>query len=277
MPNLRIISANYADQATSIAASTTSGSLAAALMQTDRKGEAHRSTGTSVTYTLTWTGGVSIGGVALPATNLTSAATIRVRLYSDTGCTTLLQDSGTITACPGLTAGPWTWTATYNANAFAYGYASKAVAWFAANEPAVKGAKIDLVDTGNPAGYIDCARIVAGPWWSPEWNAEYGCTTLVVDNTTNTRSDAGDLTSDRAPMHSEHTFNLPVITPADRSELMQIMRANGVWKPVFLSLMPSASSAAAEQDHMVFGKRKSSPIAHPFFETYSHEMTLESW
>ena len=276
MPNLRIISANYADQATRLAASTTSGALAAALMQTDRKGEAHRSTGTSVTYTLTWTGGVSIGGVALPATNLTSAATMRVRLYDATSGGTLLLDTGTNTACPGLTAAPWTWTAVHNANAFAYGYASKAVAWFA-NTAGVKRAVIDLVDTGNPAGYIDCARVVCGPWWSPEWNAEYGCTTLVVDNTTNTRSDAGDLTSDRAPMHTEHTFNLPIITPADRSELMQIMRANGVWKPVFLSLMPSASSAAAEQDHMVFGKRKSSPISHPFFETYSHEMTLESW
>ena len=276
MPHLRIIHANYADQATSIAASTTSGALAAALMQTDRKGEAHRSTGTSVTYTLTWTGGVSIGGVALPATNLTSAATIRGRLYDATSGGTLLLDTGTNTACPGLTALPWTWAATYNANAFAYGYASKAVAWFA-NTAGVKRAVIDLVDTGNPAGYIDCARIVAGPYWSPEWNAEYGCTTLVVDNTTNARSDAGDLTSDRAPLHAEHTFNLPVITPTDRSELMQIMRANGIWKPVFLSLMPSASSAAAEQDHMVFGKRKSSPIAHPFFENYSHEMTLESW
>ena len=81
MSNLRIIHANYADQATTLTASTTSGSLAASYMQTDLKGQAHRSTGTSVTYTLTWTNGVTLGAVALPATNLTAAATLRVRLY----------------------------------------------------------------------------------------------------------------------------------------------------------------------------------------------------
>jgi hypothetical protein len=276
MPNLRIIHANYADQATSLTASTTSGSLAASLMQTDRKGEAHRSTGTSVTYTLTWTGGVTLGAVALPSTNLTSAATMRVRLYSATSGGTLLLDTGTNTACPGLAAGPWTWTAAYDANAFAYGYLSKAVAWFAATA-GVKRAVIDLVDTGNPAGYIDCARLVAGPWWSPTWNAEYdGLSTTLVDNTTNARNDAGDLPSDRAPVHQELTLRLPMLPEADRSQLAQIMRANGVWKPIFLSLMPAAGTAA-EQDHMVYGKRQNSAFDSPGFARYAHTMTIEGW
>ena len=276
MPNLRVIHRNDADQATSLAASTTAGALVAAYMQTDLKGQAHRSTGTSVTYTLTWTGGVTIGAVALTATNLTSAATIRVRLYSDTACTALLQDSGAITACPGLAAAPWTWTATYNANAFAYGYLSKAVAWFESQQAGVKGLKIDLADATNPAGYIDCARLIAGPWWAPKWGAEYGCTTLVVDNSTNARTDAGDLPSDRAPMHQELTLTLPLLSEAERSQLMQILRANGVWKPVFVSLMPRAGTAA-EQDHMIYGKRKNSPMSLPYFDRFSHALELESW
>jgi len=276
MPNLRIIHANYADQATSLAASTTAGALAAAYMQTDRKGEAHRSTGTSVTYTLTWTAGVSLGAVALPATNLTATATIRLRAYSDTACTALLQDTGVITACPGLAAAPWTWTATYNANAFAYGHLSKAVAWFAANQAGVKGIKIDLADATNPAGYIDCSRIVAGPWWSPKWNAEAGVSTTVVDNSANTRTDAGDLPSDRAPTHQELRLNLPVLPAADRSQLMQIMRANGVWKPVFISVLP-AKGTALEQDYMLYGKRKNSAMDHPGFARFAHAFDLESW
>ena len=276
MPNLRIIHANYADQATSLSASTTSGSLAAANMQTDRKGEVHRSTGTSVTYTATWTAGVSIGAVALPATNLSAAATIRARLYSNTACTALLQDSGTITACPGLAAAPWTWTATFNANAFAYGYLSKAVAWFAANQAGVKGLKVDLSDAGNAAGYIDCARLVAGPWWAPEWDAEYGSTLLYQDTTTNTRTDAGDLASDRAPMHQELTFSLPILPEADRAALAAVMRANGVWCPVFVSLLPSAASAA-EQDTMIYGKRKNSPFDLAGFDRYTNNITIEGW
>ena len=278
MPNLRIIHANYIDRATSLAASgSVVGTLVAANMQTDRKIEVHRSSATSVTYTATWTGGVSIGGVSLPATNLTSAATIRVRLYSDTACTALLQDSGTITACPGLTTGPWTWTATYNANAFAYGYVSKAVAWFAANQAGVKGMKIDLADATNPAGYIDCARIVCGPWWSPAINADTSSISpAIVDDSTNARTDGGDLNTDRATMHEELPLRLAMLTEAERSHLAQLMRSNGVWKPVFISLMPGAGTAA-EQDLMLYGKRKNSPFDLPGFARYAHSMTLESW
>ena len=276
MSNLRIIHANYADQATTLTASTTSGSLAASYVQTDLKGQAHRSTTTFVSYTLKWTGGVSIGAVALPATNLTSAAAMRVRLYSDTALTTVIADTGIITACPGLAATPWTWTATRNVNGFAYGVLSKAVAWFAQNYSGVKGCFIEIDDPTNAAGYIDCARLVAGPWWQPEWGAEYGCTTTVVDNSTNARTDAGDLPSDRAPMHQELTLNLPALSEAERAELMQILRANGVWKPVFVSLMPRKGTAA-EQDYMVYGKRKNAPIAHPFFERFTAAMEIESW
>lgn len=276
MPNLRIIHVNHADQATSLSASTTSGSLAASLMQTDRKGEAHRSTGTSVTYTATWTGGVSIGAVALPATNLSAAATIRVRLYSDTACTALLQDTGAITACPGLSAGPWTWTGTFNANAFAYGYLSKAVAWLAANLAGVKGLKVDLVDTGNPAGYIDCSRLIAGPWWSPDKNAAYGPSHLVADNTVNTRGYSGDLNSDRSTMHEELTFSMQEMGVSDREAVVQIMVANGAWKPIFVSLLPLYGDSR-EQRYMVYGKMKPSPVVHPVFETFKTDVNVEGW
>ncbi len=276
MPNLRIIHANYADQATSLSASTTSGALAASYMQTDLKGRAHRSTGTSVTYTLTWTGGVSIGGVALPATNLTAAATIRVRLYSDTGCTVQLQDSGTITACPGLALGLWSWTATLDVNAFAWGGASKAVAWFSANQAGVKGVKIDLADAANPAGYIDCARIVAGPWWAPTDNADYGAVITQVDGSINARNDAGDLLSDRAPMYQTFTMQLKMLPEADRSQLMQIMRANGQWKPVFVSLLP-ANGTAAEQDMMVYGKRQNAGIEYPLPTLFTSSLAIDGW
>ena len=275
MPTLRIIHINRADQATSLTASTTAGSLVAALMQTDYKGEAHRSTGTSVTYTLTWTAGTTLGAVALPATNLTAAATIRVRLYDATSAGTLLLDTGTITACPGLNLDPWTVTTALNVNQFAYGAAAKAVAWFA-NTAAVKRAVIDLVDTGNAAGYIDCARIVAGPWWSPTWNAEYGATATVVDNTANTRSDAGDLISDRAPMHQELTFRIPILPEADRAALLKAIRANGVWKPVFISLHPG-NGTAAEQDHMIYGKRKNATLTLAGYDRFDLAFEIEGW
>ena len=91
-----------------------------------------------------------------------------------------------------------------------------------------------------------------------------------------TPHDAGDLPSDRAPMHQEMTLHLPALSEAERSQMMQILRANGVWKPVFVSLMPRAGTAA-EQDHMIYGKRKNTPMDLPYFNQFSYSIEIESW
>lgn len=181
MKNLIIIHDNAADRCTSLTASNTSGTLYASNMLNDLKGLAHRSTGTSVSYTLTWANPQSVGGVGLPATNLTAEATIRVRLYSDTTGTTLVADSGTKYACPGLNLGMWDWTQPLNANAFAYGGASKSAVWFETHF-SVRRCVIDLVDTANPAGYIDCSRLVVGAYWSPQYNAKKRCGRLAAQS-----------------------------------------------------------------------------------------------
>lgn len=90
MPNLRIIYDNIADTAT-ITATSTSGSLSTSNLKKDIKGLVHRSIGNSVTYTLVWASARTIGGVALPATNLSATATIEVRLYSNSAATSLIS------------------------------------------------------------------------------------------------------------------------------------------------------------------------------------------
>lgn len=70
----------------------------------------------------------------------------------------------------------------------------------------------------------DIINILAGAWWQPTWGAEYGASTTVVDNSTNARTDAGDLPSDRAPMHQELTLTLPWLSETERSQLMQRQR-----------------------------------------------------
>ena len=274
MTNLRIIHDNAADRST-LTASTTAGSLLAANMLTNLKGQAHRSTGTSVTYTLTWAATQSVGGVALPATNLTAAATMRVRGYSDTAGTTLVIDSGTSTACPGHSLQAADWPAPLNSNSFAYGGLAKAVKWLNAHYN-VRRIVIDLVDTGNPAGYIDCARIVAGAFWEPVYNAEYGVTSSLQDNSTNTRNDAGDLMSDRAPAHELLSLNLQLLPETDRATIARMIRRNGVYQPIFLALLP-LDGTQAEQDHMIYGKRANSALSFDFYNAFSHKFEMEGW
>lgn len=275
MAKLRVIHDNAADRAT-VTASTTAGSLAASNMLTDIKGEVHRSTGTSVTYTLTWADGESIGGAALPATNLTAEATIQVRLYSDVAATTLIADSGVVYACPGLNLGLWDWTLPLNANAFAFGGLAKAAVWLSDHYFA-KACKIDIVDTNNRAGYIDCSRIVAGAYWTPEYNASYGAEVSIVDASTTARNDSGDLLADRGPQHDSLSFSLDFMPEADRARLMMIFRQCGTARNLFVSLLPGDASSVAEQDHMIYGKRANSGISIPMYSAFSNKVTMEGW
>lgn len=276
MNNLRIIYSNAADRATSLAASTTAGSLVAAYMQSDIKGKAHRSTGTSVSYTLTWTDGETISGAGLPAMNLTADATARMRLWSDTGGTTLIADSGTGYACPGLDLGMWDWTLPLNANAFAYGGASKSAVWLDAAYFA-RRCVIDIVDTGNPAGYIDCSRLVIGNHWSPSKNADYGAKIGLIDTTESKRNDAGDLLPDLGVKHDRMQLDLKLLNEADRAQLMRIARNAGTSRNIFLSLLPGNSMSVAEQDHMIYGKRDNSDVSSDYFSVFSQSFTMEGW
>ena len=267
---------NAADRATSLAASTTSGALVAANLQNDFKGQVHRSTGTSVSYTLTWTAGETVGAVALPATNLSASATIRVRLYSDTGGTTLIADSGTVYACPGLNLGLWNWALPLNGNAFAYGGASKSAVWFSSHYFA-RRCVIDLVDSGNAAGYIDCARLVVGAYWEPALNASYGAKASVVDSTSNSRNDAGDNLADRGTQHDTLALSLDYLGETDRARLMQIMRNAGIARNVFISLLPGWVDPVAEQDHMIYGKRANAGVSFDHYALFSNKIDIEGW
>ncbi|SPD65471.1 conserved protein of unknown function [Cupriavidus taiwanensis] len=159
MPNLRIVHDNAADRA-AIVASSTAGGLVVANVQSDLKGLVHRSTGTNVTYTLTWADFETVACTALAACNLSNVGTIRVRAYDGAVAGNLLADTGVQYACAGPRLGLWDWTGKLNGNAFANGGAAKAAVWFP--HVAAKRVEIELSDPTNEAGYLDVARLVVG-------------------------------------------------------------------------------------------------------------------
>ena len=276
MPNLRILYDNVIAKA-ALTASTTAGALAASNLLTDVKSAVHRSTGTSVTYTMTWSAVQTVGAVALPATNLTSTATIRVQLYSDTAGVTQIADSGTVSACPSGQLGLFGWGSSINANAFAHGGASKTAVWFSTQLSTVLRCVITLTDTGNPAGYIDCARLVLGPYWEAPYNPKYGAAAGTQDLTKVDRSDGGDQLTVRGPQYQTMSLDLALLTEAKRAELAKIIRSVGSHTSVFLSLLPGNAAASAEQDHMIYGKRTNSPFTFDFFNSYSTKIEVEGW
>ncbi len=275
MPNLRVIYLNAADSST-LSASTTAGSLAASLMLNDRKVSAHRSTGTSAVYTLTWATDQAVGAVALPATNLTSTATIRVQLYSDTAGSTQIADSGTKVAAGASNLGLHGKT-SITASDFAFGGATKAAVWFTTQPTNVRRVVITLTDASNPAGFIDCSRIVAGPYWEAVKNPGYGGAAGVSDLTKVDRTESGDLVISRGPMFQTMSLKLDELSETKRAEFFKIVRSAGSYKNLFFSLLPDNASGSAEQDHMIYGRRANSAFAMDYYGAYSTQLEIEGW
>jgi hypothetical protein len=274
MPNLRVVYDNAADRAT-VSASSVAGTLAAANLMTNIKSQVWRATDTSATLTLTWPSAEFAGCVALPFCNLGSTATMRVRGYTNVGDATPAFDTGANLACPYAPLGLFGWgTEPLGCNAFAFGGGTYAVSWF--EIAAVTKLVIDLDDPASPSGYVEAARLVTGGYWSPANNADWSPKLSVQDSTVNTRNDAGDLVTDRGPQNRTLALSLSWLPPADRDQLMSILRGNGFAAPVFVSLFPQSDDPLQEQQHQIWGKLSDlGSIVNNFLSNYTGTITLQ--
>lgn len=272
MPNLRVLYDNALDRRLSLTASTTSGSLVAANLASDAKGLVHRSTGTSVTYTVTWTDAEAVSMVVLPYTNLTATATIRVKGFSDTAGTVQLFNTGIEDACryvpPALRGLP------SGVNSFAYGGGTPVVKYF--TEESIKRLTVELTDTDNTAGYIESARLLCGTYWEPAIQADVGVQLSIEDRSSHERTEAGDLRTERKTRGKRLSLNLQYMKATDRDALWEIMRGNGIVAPVFLSLVPLATDVKEEWMHQVYGKLSDmSAMTYQFVNSFSAPMDIE--
>jgi hypothetical protein len=281
MPNMRVISTNLTDITSTLTVNTETAGFPIANVKTDYKSTFHRTTGLSAVYTLNWGTVQSIGGVCLPCTNLSSAANIQVQLYSDAGAT-LVANSGTIPACASSPIKSLT-TSIPNGILFQLGVLSKTAVWFSSNIANVLRAVITVTDTSaNTAGYVDCARIVCGSYWQPTYNASRaGLDITVSDSSQNSRTDAGDLVSDRGFVYDELSLNLGLLSDTDRNNLLQLTRTAGTNRNVLVSVFPTDYSASSngltEQQYTVYGKRANSAFNYTIQGFGSSTMQITGW
>lgn len=281
MPNLRIIHDNAADRAV-LAASSQTGTMGPANLQTDRKGAVLRATGTSQTIIATWPTQEAIACVALIFTNMTSSARMRVRGYSQPGGE-LVLDTGSIFPCRAAVHGSYPWGVlplgwnAYRAggvNTWGRGGGADGVAWF----PSVRVCQL-VIDVSAPesvGGHLEISRLVTGNYWSPEHNAEYGAQLQLQDTSEDYRTAAGELKTAVGTTSDKLSINLAHLTPMDRARLMRILRENGKGKAMLFSLFPENPDPLLEQDHMLYGKASNlDAVATPYYETYSAPLQIE--
>ena len=292
MPNMRIIATNLTDTA-AVSASNQASGFSIDNVKTDYKSTFHRTAGATpliVTYTLSWNANQIIGGISLPCTNLSAAATIRVQLFSDTAGTVAITSPSTgdtgatlIAACTSSPIASLT-TSTPNGNLFQFGVISKTSIWYPTNFTNVRCVKITLNDTAaNTAGYIDCARIVCGSYWQPTYNASRdGLDLTVTDTSQNSRTDAGDLVSDRGFVNDDLQLQLGLLSDTDRNNLLQLMRTAGTNRNILVSVFPENFSTATrnnltEQQYTVYGKRANSQFNYIIQGYGSSTMQITGW
>jgi hypothetical protein len=178
-----------------------------------------------------------------------------------------------VLACPAPAVTLRGWTAAQAASAYAYGGGAYARMWLPAAQQAY-GMTIDIVDTNNLQGYVEAARLVAGPYWSPTYNASDASMT-VVDTTELYRTDAGDQGANAGYTYRRVPINLSAMPAADRAALVSILRNSRAY-PILLSVFPGSSDLALERDNMVYGRRsKDSDVAIQYAAAYSTTIEIE--
>lgn len=275
MNNLRIIYENAINKA-SVTASSTAGSLIASNLLSDLKSQVWRSVGLAPTLTFTWTQAQIVAGFALVFTNLTSSATIRARGYTEETDTTPAFDTGFVSAVPSA-LGEFNWgMSPLGVNAYAYGGGSTGTLWMAPT--AIKKLVVNISDTSNPAGFIEASRAVAGPYFNPIYNVQYGGLKVGAEDTSkHDRSAAGDLLTDRGVMYKTLDIDLQLMPHADRNTVWQILRGNGMSTPVFVSILPeSEDDVTGEQIYTIYGKlSRMSALTYAAYNQHAAPLQIE--
>ncbi len=270
----KFIFKNVARLAVLVASSTALGTTAASML-TDIKQEVHRSVGTSASYALTFVSAQSVGGAHMPWTNLSPTATIRVRGYSDAAGTVQVMDTGTISACPAQAIDLAGWTPTQAASAYAYGGGAHARAWF--SNALVRRLVIDIVDTANLQGYIECGRIFVGAQWSPAETADYGAPVTLEDASTSYRDDGSNLRSNKSYKFRKASIDLSHLTPADRYTVEAARASLGTTESFIYSLYPGDADRELERFNQgIYKFSASAALSTPGFERYATTFDMET-
>lgn len=161
-------------------------------------------------------------------------------------------DSGSVLACPAPALLPRGWSAAQAASAYAYGGGACARIWMPV-EIQARGISIDIVDTNNLQGYIEAARLVVGPYWSPTYNASDASWTP-VDSTATYRTDAGGQVADAGFIYDQVSIDMSMMPSADRTVCARFLRNSRAY-PIFLSLFPESTDLELERDHSIYGRR----------------------
>lgn len=175
---------------------------------------ARTTTDAELTIDVTITDLIEIGCVAVLNHNLTSAATIRWRIYEEIGRTTLIYDS------TALTVGNFADELGVKNTITAIPNVSKYYL------------RLTVNDTSNPDNFLQFGGIFIGTRFQTDCNVDYGLTHGVEDPSNTMYSDHGVEHNIQSPVKRTATFGLSLRTYAEGDRAFRMMLESGTVKRV---------------------------------------------
>ncbi len=259
----------YPDRA--LAATLTGGSWSATLTLANLKDrlvtKVARSTNalaTSTTFDANLGAARDLRLLALLGSNLSQAATVRWRLYSDSGYTQLVHDTGAL---------PVSWSAL-EAEALSDW---RPDLWHVL--PSTKNGRylrVSIVDTANPAGYIEIGRALAMPAWSPAVNLAWG-NPIHYDHSATVieRSLGGPRYAGRRRPLRLQRIELPHLTSGEAHQaILEMQRTLGRDGELFFVHDPAATDFYQRQRSFLATMDEPNPLDNPYIANYSSSLAL---
>ncbi len=269
---MRLITTNLADSATLTSSAACVATLPATNLQNAYREQVARWTAIDAQrFTLLWPSAHHISGVCLYRSNLSSSATWRVKVWTDSTLTTTLYDSGTQYANPPIPLGSLEWGVDELGSALYsdWGY-TISTAWFA---PVLSSAlTIDIADPENADGYAQASRLFVGQYFEPAVGPSDGLQMAWLENTQQSRTEGGTLRVETGAAWRKIALDLQQMQEEDRVRLSNMARNAGMRDDVFLSVFPERADEL-ERDYQMQA-RIVTPSTMQSYAPIRHNTTL---
>lgn len=250
---MKLIWSNIADTATATVSPSAVATLPVTNLQQQGRSNVWRSTSTAdQTIRLTWATPQPFNAAVLYRTNVTSAATWRIKAFSDAAWTTNIYDSGSLAMLPAKPLGDLLFGIDVLGASVFSGW-SLSFAQHFCETYYVQSLEIIVSDPTNTAGYVEAARLYVGAALETDRQFSYGLTLAWRENTRTSRTDGGTLRTDRFSNFREMYGDVRKMSQTDRSSLTEVMRRVGMHTDVFITAHPGVGGTL-ERDHAFAAK-----------------------
>lgn len=132
-----------------------------------------------------------------------------------------------------------------------------------------------VIDRNNPDGFVEIGRFMAGPYWQPAINMNYGATWQYVDPSIVRRTPYGRRVTQSLPVYRTVNFRLEAATVEEAWGFLGEWQRLGKGQEVIFMHDYEDPSSMAQRRLMYCALADTSGIIESSFERYSVEITLE--